>query len=91
MRGVYIHIPFCKTICTYCDFCKVFYQKSWVSAYLRMLRKEIENIYENDTIKSIYIGGGSPSALTIKELTYLFTLTKKFKTIKDIFIFPNFI
>ena len=34
MRSVYIHIPFCKSICTYCDFCKFLYDEKWANNYL---------------------------------------------------------
>ena len=42
MLGVYIHIPFCKNICNYCDFCKVYYKTGYVSKYLDSLELEIE-------------------------------------------------
>ena len=62
MRGVYIHIPFCNSICSYCDFCKVLNYNDWASRYLDALNNEIDEYYENDTVKSIYIGGGTPSS-----------------------------
>ena len=37
MLGVYIHIPFCKNICSYCDFCKMYYNKKWINQYLNEL------------------------------------------------------
>ena len=78
MKAVYIHIPFCKSICSYCDFCKMFYYQPWAAKYVMKLREEIEDLYNGETIKSIYIGGGSPSVLTIKEITYLLKTTKTF-------------
>ena len=68
MRGVYIHIPFCTSICSYCDFCKFTYKEVWASAYLDILEDEIDEYYEGDTVKSIYIGGGTPSCLSIGNL-----------------------
>ena len=41
MHAVYIHIPFCKSICTYCDFCKVLKNPYFVTPYLNSLIKEI--------------------------------------------------
>ena len=55
MRSVYIHIPFCENICSYCDFCKMFYNEKMVDSYLDELHREIKEIYQNDLIKSIYI------------------------------------
>ena len=79
IESVYIHIPFCNTICNYCDFCKMFYNEKIVDDYLIALEKEIKKIYNNDIIKTIYIGGGTPSCLTIKQLEKLFDIVKLFK------------
>jgi len=80
MKSVYIHIPFCKSICSYCDFCKVFYDKKWAQEYLVRLKEEIDDFYLDDEIKTIYIGGGTPSALGLDEIEFLLKLTKRFKT-----------
>lgn len=80
MKSVYIHIPFCKSICSYCDFCKTFYYEKWARAYLLRLKEEIEDIYNDEKIKNIYIGGGTPSCLKKEELEYLFEIIKLFKT-----------
>lgn len=79
MRGVYIHIPFCKSICSYCDFCKFLYSPSWAGEYLKALEREIKEKYDNDEIKSIYIGGGTPSCLSKEEILNLFRIIKIFK------------
>ena len=79
-KAVYIHIPFCKTICSYCDFCKVFYNEGWVRLYLKRLKEEIEDIYMGEEIDTLYIGGGTPSSLSSKCLQKLFEIIKIFKT-----------
>lgn len=79
MNAVYIHIPFCKKICSYCDFCKVLYQEKWLKQYLDNLKKEIEEAYHAEEIKTIYIGGGTPSSLDQENLKYLLEITKIFK------------
>ena len=71
VKSVYIHIPFCKSICSYCDFCKIYYDKKIVIPYLDSLKNEINKYYKNETLDTIYIGGGTPSSLSIKELTYV--------------------
>lgn len=76
--SVYIHIPFCKSICTYCDFCKVLYKKEWAVKYLKVLKSEIEDRYMGESIKTIYIGGGTPSCMSLKEIEYLLLLTNLF-------------
>ena len=79
MLSVYIHIPFCSQICTYCDFCKVLKKDEWINAYLGALKQEIESNYQGDTIKTLYIGGGTPSSLNISQLKELFAILKIFK------------
>lgn len=74
MKSVYIHIPFCKSICSYCDFCKMFYNPKWAHEYLVALKEEIEDQYMGEDISSLYIGGGTPSCLSEKNLKYLFKI-----------------
>lgn len=81
--AVYIHIPFCNYICAYCDFCKVFYNREYVNKYLDALDKEIKSNYKGDIITSLYIGGGTPSSLSLEELERLFNILKIFTLSKD--------
>ena len=76
--SIYIHVPFCKTICSYCDFCKFYYNEKWVDNYLIALEKEIKEKYKNESIATIYIGGGTPTSLNINQLEKLLQLTKLF-------------
>lgn len=77
-KAVYIHIPFCRKICSYCDFCKVYYNEKWTEQYLLALKKEIKQKYKGEKIKTIYFGGGSPSSLNIKELETLLKIIENF-------------
>ena len=72
----YIHIPFCKKICTYCDFCKMYYNENLINKYLEALDKEINDNYKGETLKTLYIGGGTPSCLNMDELRKLFEVLK---------------
>lgn len=84
--GAYIHIPFCDHICYYCDFTKTIKNK-YVNDYIQCLCKEILNFkYDFD---SIYIGGGSPSCLTISEIKPLFDVLNNYKNIKEFTIELN--
>lgn len=83
MLGIYIHIPFCKKICNYCDFCKIYYDTGYVSKYLDNLEIEIKNRYKDEYVDTIYIGGGTPSCLSLKELKRLFNIIKIFKLRDD--------
>lgn len=84
MKSVYIHIPFCNTICSYCDFPKLYSSVCNKKKYLKELKKEILKKYKNEQIKTIYIGGGTPSILSINELKELLEITNIFSKEKDI-------
>ncbi|MGL5020529.1 MAG: radical SAM family heme chaperone HemW [Mycoplasmatales bacterium] len=79
MKSIYIHIPFCKYICSYCDFCKKYIKGQPVDLYLEYLEKEI-SLYLEDSINvdTIYIGGGTPSAMTNYQIQQLGNIVKKF-------------
>lgn len=73
MTGVYIHIPFCDHICYYCDFPKVLKQGQPVDDYLKCLLIDIKKgliLNGSKNIESIYIGGGTPSALSTEQLIF---------------------
>jgi oxygen-independent coproporphyrinogen-3 oxidase len=70
MAGIYIHIPFCKKLCFYCDFYHVISPGN-NSAFIEALVKEIflrKDYLEAETISTIYIGGGTPSVFSAGEL-----------------------
>ena len=83
IKSAYIHIPFCKKICSYCDFCKFIYNEEWVKKYLDSLEYEIKNTYKNDILKTVYIGGGTPSSLSCEYLKKLLDICKIFKLEDD--------
>ena len=60
--GIYVHIPFCKKKCKYCDFISFFGSDEKIDKYFNYLNKEIENSkYKYREVTTIYIGGGTPS------------------------------
>ena len=77
-NSIYIHIPFCSSICSYCDFCKVFYNEELASNYLDTLKKEVIDNYNNEELYTLYIGGGTPSSLSLSNLNKLFDIIKLF-------------
>lgn len=71
-KGLYIHIPFCKYICSYCDFGKKYIENQPVDDYVMGVATELA-MYEPFTdVNSIYIGGGTPSSLTPTQLQIIF-------------------
>jgi len=86
MAGIYIHIPFCKKLCSYCDFYRIVSTEDY-SSYIDALLKEAEirkNYVADEVVSTIYFGGGTPSVLSLMEigkikdrLSELFTLDNK--------------
>lgn len=76
---IYIHIPFCHSICSYCDFPKLLYDKKYTRKYLDALLNEIKTRYQGEKVKTIYIGGGTPTSLDLEELKMLLEITTYFK------------
>jgi len=71
MAGIYVHIPFCRLKCYYCDFYKTV-NTSLTKKFIKALENEIvqqKNYLDNELVESIYFGGGTPSVLTESELT----------------------
>lgn len=83
MSSLYIHIPFCHKICSYCDFAKVYYNEQIVDDYLLALENEVKAKYDGAEFATIYIGGGTPSSLTIKQLLKLFKILEKLNKASD--------
>lgn len=90
--GIYVHIPFCKHKCYYCDFISFADKNSLIEEYIKWLKYEIKEVgqgnrldYENKLddlvlVKTIYIGGGTPSFIESKYITEIL------KTIKENFV-----
>lgn len=72
-QALYVHVPFCEHICAYCDFCRVIYQPKLIANYLTQLSLELKAFGITD-YQTIYLGGGTPSALSVAELTTLFEI-----------------
>lgn len=86
--GIYVHIPFCERLCSYCGFNRYVYEKSMFEKYLNALTKEI-GMYREKTkmqdalITRIYLGGGTPSLLSEEELSALIETIKTSFTISE--------
>ena len=85
--GLYIHIPFCKQKCYYCDFCSYANKLNMQDQYIYSIIKEIKNIKdkENYLIKTIYIGGGTPSIVDSDKIAeIIFEIKNDFKLFKKV-------
>ena len=70
LTSAYVHIPFCTQICYYCDFSKVFIKNQPVDSYLEHLLEEFRS-YDIQKLRTLYIGGGTPTALSAPQLEVL--------------------
>jgi len=79
--SLYVHVPFCLKRCIYCDFVSGIYDPEKADAYIKALKKEISGIPSTTQFSTLYIGGGTPTALSTHTLADL---------IKHIFLHFNF-
>ena len=85
MAGIYIHIPFCKSRCSYCAFystTSLELRQRYVDAVCREMEKRGDGCWGD--IETIYIGGGTPSQLTIQQLEQLFLYINKVSILKEL-------
>lgn len=75
MKGIYIHIPFCRKICNYCDFYKMVVSDNFKNEFVEYLIKDLNitsSKYSFSNVRTVYIGGGTPSCLPLETLEKLF-------------------
>ena len=82
-KSLYIHIPFCQKICDYCDFTNLQYFRKFAVSYLDALKDELET-YQIRELKTIYVGGGTPTALEDDLFAQLLKIIKPYsKGVKE--------
>ena len=87
--GIYIHIPFCKKKCSYCDFISFeCIDEETIERYIKHLilelRVNMENICKNYAVTTIYIGGGTPSYVQKEHIEEIINVIKNYISINDI-------
>lgn len=85
MAGIYIHVPFCKSKCTYCDFASYPKEMGKVESYFACLYREIEGRgkeLKDKVFSTVYIGGGTPSSVDSKFIMGVLRQIKKFFTLE---------
>ena len=78
--GLYLHIPFCKAKCAYCDFYSLPHSEEKMDAYAAALARHITEVapqMQNHRVDTVYFGGGTPSYLGHKRLIALLKTVKK--------------
>ena len=88
--SLYIHIPFCENICDYCDFAKLQYFHFFAEEYLNALSNELNSRVDNKNLKTIYIGGGTPTSLDDEQFERLLKMVEPFsKSIEEYTVEAN--
>lgn len=82
--GIYVHIPFCKQKCYYCDFVSYCNKDDKIEPYIKTLIEEIEMQNIKSNINTIYIGGGTPSYIDSKYITEIMDKIKKKNVIENV-------
>ena len=70
--GIYIHVPFCRSRCSYCDFATGAFEAALAAVYVGALAREIESFKSDDArpeVDTVYFGGGTPSLLTPEQVS----------------------
>lgn len=87
MAGIYIHIPFCKQPCSYCNFyfsTSLYFKEQFLAALNNEIKLQ-SNFLENEKVATIYFGGGTPSLLSATKIEHILnSIYKNFKVEKDI-------
>ncbi len=86
MAGIYIHVPFCKSKCTYCDFASFPNQINKTESYFACLYRELEGRgkqLKGKTFDTVYVGGGTPSVVDAKFIAGAIRQVKKNFTLSD--------
>lgn len=88
MRGLYIHIPFCHQICHYCDFNKVFFKNQPVDEYIESIGNELSLMVQQghtfNNVETVFFGGGTPTALSEKQLDRLLEIVHQYIDVKSL-------
>jgi len=77
MGSLYIHIPFCLTKCAYCDFLSIPFDDALSRRYVEALKKELR-LRGGRTLKTLYLGGGTPTVLSAEALGEIFRIVREY-------------
>lgn len=67
IKSAYVHVPFCRSICAYCDFARIIYQENLIEPWMSQIRKETQGKL-SAPLDTLYLGGGTPNALSHEQL-----------------------
>src|SRR6185312_4552411 len=76
-RAAYIHVPFCAHHCGYCDFAIAVGQDHLIELYLDALAAELSTLGEPRTVRTLFLGGGTPTHLSASQLERLLSTLRR--------------
>src|SRR5437764_12172538 len=76
-RAAYIHVPFCRHRCGYCNFTLVAGRDDLIGAYLEALERELSQLGQPREVDTLFFGGGTPTHLAPNQLRRLFTIARQ--------------
>jgi len=82
-------VPFCHSICGYCDFCRVRYNEKQAEWYLQVLKKERDHFSYGDTLTTLYLGGGTPTSLSDDQFARLLAICQQSKPVAEYTVEAN--
>lgn len=86
MLGLYIHIPFCRQKCTYCDFCSFPSEEDTIERYVKAMVTEIglaADAVDDRVVGTVFFGGGTPTLLSVEQLRRIFEAVEGHFTYSD--------
>ena len=75
--GLYIHIPFCRKKCGYCDFYSIPYQRNLAWRFVSCLCRQVEKLTNRYSFSTVYLGGGTPSVLSSRQIEMILSFVNK--------------
>ena len=72
--SLYLHVPFCASVCFYCDFARQVYRSDAADRWLDAVETELQGTEISDSLETVYIGGGTPSCLSLSQLERLLSM-----------------
>lgn len=85
--SIYIHISFCETLCSFCEYIKFKTNEEYEKQYIKILIKDIESFLKTHSIKKLYgfdVGGGTPTSLNIESFKELMKISKKINSLSRV-------
>jgi oxygen-independent coproporphyrinogen-3 oxidase len=83
VRAAYVHVPFCRHHCGYCDFAVVAGRDDWAGAYVDAVGRELADLGQSRPMDTIFIGGGTPTYLSVELLARLLQLIRRWLPLND--------